>query len=320
MNGFSVSLVMTNNREAVSESNWRQPEIPLVTDPGHEFAGNYNKASFAFNHRLSSNPLFQLPNLVKFSRRLPADGGLAYWSNGAAKVDDRWDKSGGPRYSLQDSLANIADNNSLVMLKRIELDPEYASYVRQLMDSVVGLTGPALGRDIIIGRATLLIASPQRLTSYHIDSDTNFLFQLQGNKKFSVFDQTDRTLLTDQELERYYAGDLNGAQFNESRQKDARVYDLSAGAAVHVPCMAPHWAQNADSVSVALSINFDLHSVVRLARIYKLNHRLRNFGLNPTPPGMSWWRDQLKLAAAASLVAMRRMLHGRLGTPSASMN
>ncbi len=315
-----MSLVMTNNREAVSESNWRQPEIPLVTDPGHEFARNYNKKSFAFIHSLSGNPLFQLPNLIKFSQRLPADGGLAYWSNGAAKVDDRWDKSGGPRYSLQDSLTNIADNNSLVILKRVELDPEYGPYVRRLMDSVVGLTGPALSRDIIIGRATFLIASPHRLTSYHIDSDTNFLFQIQGNKKFSVFDQTDRTLITDQELERYYAGDLNGAKFNESRQKDAQVYDLGAGAAVHVPLLAPHWAKNNDSVSVALSINFDLHSIVRLARIYKLNHRLRNFGLNPTPPGISRPRDQLKLAAAGSFAAMRRMLHGHLGTPSASMN
>jgi hypothetical protein len=318
MDGFSMSLVMTNNREALSGS-WGQQEIPLVTDPGNEFARNYNKKSFSFSHSLSGNPLFELPNLVAYSRRLPADGGLAYWSNGAAKVDDRWDQSGGPRYSLQDSLANIADNNSLVMLKRVELDPEFGPYVRRLMDSVVGLTGPALGRDIIIGRATLLIASPHRLTSYHIDSDTNFLFQVHGNKKFSVFDQTDRTLITDQELERYYAGDLNGAKFNESRQKDARVYDLGPGVAVHVPCMAPHWAKNTDSVSVALSINFDLKSVVRLARIYKLNHRLRNYGINPTPPGLSRPRDQLKLAAAGSFAAMRRMLHGHLRTAAPSM-
>ncbi|MEP6547791.1 MAG: cupin-like domain-containing protein [Gammaproteobacteria bacterium] len=311
---------MTNNPEALSDSSWRQRELPSVTEPRREFVSNYNKKSFTFNHGLTSNPLFQLASLIDYSQRLPADGGLAYWSNGIAKVDDRWDKSGGPRYSLQDSIANIADNNSLVMLKRVERDPVYGPCVRDLMDTVVGSTGPALGRDIIIGRATILIASPHRLTSYHIDSDTNFLFQVHGNKKFSVFDQTDRTLLTEQELERYYAGDLNGAKFNESRQKDAQVYDLDAGAAVHVPCMAPHWAQNTDSVSVALSINFDLHSVVRLARIYKLNHRLRNYGLSPTPPGRSRRRDQLKLAAAGGLAALRRVLHGHLRTPSASMN
>jgi hypothetical protein len=310
---------MSSNRQAVFGSFWDQDAAP-VTDTSRQFVRDYNKKSFSFNHDLSSNPLFELTNLVKYSRRLPTDGGLAYWSNGAAKVDDRWDKSGGTRYSLHDSIANIADNNSLVMLKRVELDPEYGPYVRQLMGTMVDLTGPALARDIIIGRATILIASPHRLTSYHIDSDTNFLFQVHGNKKFSVFDQTDRTLITDEELERYYAGDLNGAKFNECRQKDAQVYDLDAGIAVHVPSMAPHWAKNTDSVSVALSINFDLHSVVRLARIYKLNHRLRNYGLKPTPPGMSRGRDQLKLAAAGSLAALRRILHGHLRPASASMN
>jgi hypothetical protein len=310
---------MINTAESIQRDSGQQGAPPL-NDPGGEFARKYNKTSFAFEHGLKGNPLFQLPGLIEYSRRLPADGGLAYWSNGAAKVDDRWDKSGGPRYTLQETIANIADNNSLVLLKRVELDPEYGPCVRNLMNTVVNLVGPALGRDIIIGRATILVASPRRLTSYHIDADTNFLFQVHGDKKFSVFDQTDRTIISDQELERYYSGDLNGAKFNEGRQQDARTYDLNAGIGVHVPCMAPHWAKNSENLSVALSINFDLHSIVRLARIYKLNHRLRNYGLNPKPPGISRPRDQFKLAAAGSLAAVRRMLRGQRRTPSTSMN
>jgi len=34
----------------------------------------------------------------------------------------------------------------------------------------------------------LLIASPRRVTSYHMDSNTNFLFQLHGDKRLTVFD------------------------------------------------------------------------------------------------------------------------------------
>jgi hypothetical protein len=311
---------MTKNPAALADVDWGQEDASAVIDPGDDFASNYNKKSFAFKHGLAANPLFQLSSLIQYSHRLPADGGLAYWSNGIAKVDDRWDQSAGPRYSLQDTIANITDNNSLVMLKRVEMDSVYGPVVRQIMDTVVNLSGPALSGDMIIGRATLLIASPRRLTSYHIDSDTNFLFQVHGDKKFSVFDQTDRSLITDLELERYYSGDLNGAKFNEARQKDAQVYELGAGIGVHVPCMAPHWARNTDSVSVALSVNFDLRSIVRLARIYKLNHRLRHYGLTPTPPGKSRPRDRLKLAAAGGLAAMRRVLHRQRGEPSASMN
>ena len=312
---------MSNTQESLQQDSLQQDsrQQPPLVDSGGEFAKNYNRTSFSFHHSLKGNPLFQLPSLIDYSRRLPADGGLAYWSNGSAKVDDRWDKSGGPRYSLQDTIANIAENNSLVLLKRVELDREYGPCVRNLMNTVVSLVGPALAHDIVIGRATILIASPRRLTSYHIDADTNFLFQVHGDKKISVFDQTDRSIISDQELERYYSGDLNGAKFNEARQKDAHTYDLDAGIGIHIPCMAPHWAKNTENLSVALSINFDLHSIVRLARIYKLNHRLRNYGLNPKPPGISRPRDQLKLAAAGSLAALRRVLRGQR-TPAASMN
>jgi hypothetical protein len=72
--------------------------------------------------------------------------------------------------------------------------------------------------------------------------------------------------------------------------------------------MAPHWAQNCDNVSIALSVNFDLRSIKRLGQIYKLNHRLRGFGLRPTPPGGSVWIDHLKLASAKGAAATRRML------------
>jgi hypothetical protein len=285
--------------------------VPPLHDSDGQFFKQYNGTSFTFHHGLTENPLFDLSSLIEYARRLPADDSLAYWSNGAAKVDDRWDTDRGARRSLLDTIAHIADNDSLVLLKRVEMDAEYGPFLRDLLATIFRLVGPALSSDAIIGRATILIASPRRLTSYHIDADTNFLFQVHGDKKISVFDQTDRTLISDQELERYYSGDLNGATFKESRQQDARTYDLKPGLGVHIPCMAPHWAANSDNVSIALSINFDLYSIARLARIYKLNHRLRSYGLSPTPPGMSWAKDQMKVTAAQGLAAVRSVLRGR---------
>lgn len=279
-----------------------------IADPDGSFRLNYNKSSFSFAHGLTGNPLFELQHLVDYARRLPPDPKFGLWSNGKVGVDDGWDASAGPRYSLHDTIANIAENNSFAMLKRVELDAAFGPTMRQLMERLADLVGPSLREDIVLGRGTLLIASPDRITSYHIDSDTNFLFQITGDKLFSVYDQTDRTLLSDPELERYCAGDVNAAQFKESRQNDARTYELKAGLAVHVPSMAPHWAQVRDNVSIALSINFDLRSVGRLARVYKFNHRLRRLGLNPVPPGASAWRDQIKLASLDGLKTARRFL------------
>ncbi len=283
------------------------PDPVALSNPDGLFERSYNVASFSFAHELTENPLFDLQHLVEYSR-LPVNPEFTYCSNGKVGVDDRWEASTGPRYSVQDTIANIAHNNSLVMLKRIELQPTFAPLMRLLMARIMDLVGPKMRNDVILGRGTLLIASPHRITSYHIDADTNFLFQIAGDKLISVFDQTDRTLLSDQELERYYAGDGNGAAFKESRQQDALTYDLKAGFGIHIPCMAPHWAQNGANPSVALSVNFDLHSIVRLARIYKLNHRLRRYGVTPVPPGGSVWRDRLKLASWKGLAATRGLL------------
>jgi hypothetical protein len=59
--------------------------------------------------------------------------------------------------------------------------------------------------DVKVGEVLILISSPNRVTSYHIDNETNFLLQVAGNKQFFVFDHTDRTLLTDLEREHFHA-------------------------------------------------------------------------------------------------------------------
>jgi len=272
------------------------------------FAARYNRASFMFQHELHHDPLFALPSLVELVRRRPPDPLHAYWSNGKVGVGHRWDARVAPRLTLEDTVAHIADNDSLAMLKHLETDAVFGPFMRQVCARVIELAGPAMRDDVLVGRGTILIASPGRLTSYHIDSDTNFLFQIAGAKSLSVFDQLDRTLTTHEELERYYDGDPNGAVFKESRQEDARVYELLPGCGVHIPSMAAHWALNCAQPSVALSVNFDLRSVRRLGRIYHFNCKLRRHGIKPHPPGSSALRDVLKLAALSGLSAAHRIV------------
>lgn len=284
------------------------------SDPTQQFAGNYNRTSFMFEHDLQRSQLFTLESLIRLAHRRAARSDLAFWSNGRVAVADGWNAAQGPRHSLTDTIENIATNNSLVMLKHLESDSEFGPLLAALMEAIMASAGMVMRADVIVGRGTVLIASPQRVTSFHIDSDVNFLFQIAGDKTFNVFDQTDRTLVTDLELERYYCGDPNGASFKPERQSEARTYDLLAGRGVHVPCMAPHWAQNRDTPSIALSINFDLHSVARIGRLYRMNGRLRKLGLAPRPPGASVWGDRLKIAALGCLDAA----HARLRCSAAN--
>lgn len=306
-NGITTGLVRRQSA-ATAEADDRMPDTGSpVDDRENNFARCYNRCSFMFRHRLRGHPLFQISSLIEVARRQGDLPEYAYWSNGSVEVADRWEKGADDRRSLLDTIAGIAENDSLVMLRHAEQDPGLGPVLSQLLFRMVELSGDRMREDVIVGRATILIASPHRITTYHMDADTNFLFQLTGGKKFSVFNHTDRALVTEDELERYHAGDASGAVFKTERQNEARVFDLRAGFAVHVPSTAPHWAQNGDSVSVALSLNYDLRSIQRSAQIYALNRRLRRLGISPAPPGRSRWRDSVKLAAARTIGRMRHL-------------
>jgi hypothetical protein len=275
-----------------------------LVDPEGLFAKNYNRRTFCFPHGLSSNPLFDLDSLIELSRRMP-DHRDTYWSNGKVAVGNGWEAGTGGRLSLQDSIAHIAENDSIVILKHTEQDPVYGPVLQDFLGSVVSLAGEQMRCDVTVGEALILISSPNRVTPYHMDGETNFLVQVRGDKWFYVFDHEDRTLVTEEERERYFSGDISAVAYRKERQNDAVAYDLKAGYGVHVPLCAPHWVQNRDNVSVAISITYELRSVERLTRIHRINQRVRRLGLKPTPPGVSPLRDEMKLAASRVISGMR---------------
>jgi hypothetical protein len=288
----------------LSECPMHSAARPVLTDPEGLFQRNYNRKTFSFPHGLSSNPLFDLDNLIELSKRMP-DHRDTYWSNGTVAVGNGWTAGTGERRSLQDTIAHIADNDSIVILKHTEQDPVYAPVLQDFLARVISLSGEQMRADVIVGETLILISSPNRVTPYHMDGETNFLVQVRGDKWFYVFDHEDRTLVTHEERERYFCGDISSAAYRKEKQKDAIAYDLKAGYGIHVPVAAPHWVQNRDNVSVAISVNYELHSVERTAKIHRINHKLRRLGLKPAVPGQSALRDRLKLAAAGALSGIR---------------
>lgn len=291
------------------------PAPPLITAPGSSFNALYNRGSFGFTHSLSTHPLFELPALIELSARRAANPNYAYWSSGRVALTDGWDKGSRTSPSLQDAIADILHNDSLVMLKHVEEDIVYGALLRQIFAELARLVGPVMTRDVIIGRGTILIASPQRITAYHLDADTNFLFQVRGDKTIDVFDGAKPEVVSTEELETYFCGDHSAAKYLQGKQQHAIRYELRAGSGVHIPCLSPHWAQNSSNVSVALSVNFDLKSMARLAGLYRMNAKLRRLGARPRPPGSSRLGDQMKLASLAALAAARSLV-GRRGPTS----
>lgn len=285
-----------------------------MSDQRPTFVELYNRSSFQFDHALHHVTAFDTPALVAISRRL-SDG--VYCSTAPSAVGDGWKNVGARRLSLQETLEAMDESDSLVLLRHCERDPEFGPIVRSIMDEIVDQVGDELRNDVEAGRATLVISSPGRVTSYHIDAEVNFLLQVRGEKLLYAFDGYDRTLLTDPELEAFYGGDPDGARYKSERQDEAAVYALKPGKGVQLPLHAPHWTQNGSSTSVGLSLNFNLRSSGRSARVYKINRRLRQAGFAPLAPGVSAWEDHLKLAALKSFSVVRPFLRyaraGRAG-------
>jgi hypothetical protein len=249
--------------------------------------------------------MWEFKNLVALSRRMP-DHRDTYWSNGKIAVSNNWESGQKDRLSLDETLVNIEHDNSLVILKHTEQDPEYGPVLQQVLARIVELAGEQMRCDVTVGEVLILVSSPNRVTPYHMDGETNFLLQVAGDKAFYVFDHTDRTLVSDLELEEFYAVSQVLANYRPERQADANAYDLHAGFGIHVPVNAPHWVQNYDNVSVALSVTYELRSIDRLTELHRINRRLRKLGLRPSPPGVCAWRDEMKLAAYRAARSLRK--------------
>ncbi len=119
-----------------------------------------------------------------------------------------------------------------------------------------------------------------------------------------VFDQNDREVLPEEELERFWAADNNAAKYKARYQHRARVFHLRPGDGVHVPVNAPHWVQNGDDISVTLSVNFQFKDTYRADK-YRANYYLRRLGVTPLSPDNSSLRDALKVSVVrgASILA-----------------
>lgn len=55
----------------------------------------------------------------------------------------------------------------------------------------------------------IFLTSPNRVTSYHIDRECNFLMQVSDEKTINVFDRNDHEVVPDEELENFWSKDNN---------------------------------------------------------------------------------------------------------------
>ena len=263
------------------------------------FREKFDRRPFCFSHNLANHYLFELPKLMQLAEFLRRDPHNTAYDAGDIKVEQRWNQRPRNPYTLREALERLDCAGAWVILKHSETSPEYRELMNDVLHDLQDLSGYPLRRRIKNTEVQIMLASPGRITPYHFDNECNVLMQIRGEKDIFVFDQTDRQVLTEVELERFWVGDWNAGEYKARCQDQAYAVRLVPGGGVHIPVNAPHWVKNDNNISISLSINFEWRDE-SLYNVYRANYFLRKLGMQPLPPGRSAWRDGVKHAVMAS--------------------
>lgn len=277
----------------------------IVGDP-ERFREQFNRTSFEVSHSLASHPLLQLPALMELAdRTLKVRPNDLHYDAGDIRVDQRWDEITKTSFSAKEALERVENCGAWFVFKSAQRDPEYRMFLDRGLEELKANIGPGIDSQIMVEDIIIFVTSPRRVTTYHIDRECNFLLQIRGAKTLHVFDREDREVLSEEEIERFWAVDFNAAVYKQHLQHRAKSYRLMPGSGVHIPVNCPHWLENEDNVSVSLSVNFQFKDELR-ANAYRANFLLRKMGIRPTPPGRSRALDVAKSYAVWPMVLARK--------------
>lgn len=250
-----------------------------------------NRAPFIFRHNLENHPLFEIPRLIDIAESAAEKGrpGNVYVPEDPELKKLPW------KQRFTEAIRRIEGGSLWLKISQMqELHSDYRELLQDILVEMEDLSGLPLRQTVTWAGLTVFVASPNVVTPYHFDHDTNFLFQIRGRKDVYLFD---RSVVNEQEIERFYAGDLMAGKFREGMLDKSELFHLVPGTAVHHPPLAPHLIKNGDNVSISLSIFYADRFLDGRARTYQANYCLRRLGFRPRPPGQHAFRDRLKSSA-----------------------
>jgi len=157
----------------------------------------------------------------------------------------------------------------------------------------------------------LFVSSPNSTTPFHLDSEDNFFVHIHGEKFFTVYDNTDRAVAADDEIERSMTKHRN-LKFDERFVSRATEFHLFGGDGCYIPYQWPHWVRTADSHSISMAITWKTREVRRLNDLHFFNSMLRGIGLPQQAPGKQPMLDAAKLAVYRTVTAAIRPLRASM--------
>ncbi len=261
---------------------------------------------FALNHSLSDHPLFRLDRLVDLASRMPRD--RIEYNSGKVAVDQ--DPKSTPQVALEPAqvIREIETCGAWMVIKNVENEPAYRTLLKGFIAELAEASGleSNLFEDL---QGFIFVSSAGSITPFHIDAEENILVQISGDKEVHVFENADRSLVSESDMETTPDGHRNMG-YAPSYESRAEVFKMREGDAVHIPYMHPHWVGTGERYCISMAMTWKTPEVRRLNKIRFMNGTLRRFGWAQNPPGHSAVADRLKVlmhdAARAVIDPLRR--------------
>jgi len=159
--------------------------------------------------------------------------------------------------TLEFSVNNLQTSKSFIMVRSPELDPKLKRVFSSIKAEVESLV-KSMGSQLTDSTLYLFLTSPFGITPYHIDRYSTFLFQLSGTKNVSTWAPWNKDLVSDIEMEKFFAKTHKQApQYDSSFDQLMTKSTIAPGESLHIPFTAPHMVENGPEVSASLSIIFN---------------------------------------------------------------
>lgn len=184
--------------------NARSKYLVLNDQKIADFEHKIEKEAFPFNHTLNSSPLMEMPALRSLCSYISRYHGKFHFEIGDNDVGAGF-AAIPKKMTLLDAFDGL-NQKTLLLLKSIHIHPDYKKLLDDFLEEFSAARGVEFFRRYRRPICTIILASPERVTPYHIDDFENLLLQVHGSKKFFVFDGTDRDVISARELELYWGG------------------------------------------------------------------------------------------------------------------
>ena len=278
-----------------------------LIDIDRSAAGTFPGEPFRIRHHLAGHPLLSLDALANLATRLDRDR-LEY-NSGKLQPNQKPDEVPGIDLAPADVIRQIETAGAWMVLKNVETVPEYAALIRSaLADAAAALGAGDPGKAGMTDfQGFIFVSSANGVTPFHIDYEENFFVHLHGEKFMHVFDNRDRSLVSEEDLETF-PGKHRNHEYREDFERKATVNRFEPGEGVFLPYTWPHWVRTGPEWTISMAITWKSPRDLRMNQLYFANAVLRKMGLPQPAPGRRPRLDAMKIAAFSAAQAVVRPL------------